>query len=172
MFGCFGRGAGDELVAGRVRRLGGGDVKRGAVSQPSMSTSRETLERSMQRFYGRNLSSAVVLGVGTCDWPRKTSASMGVRGWRDRDEDMGGWNRRRWCKILHFVVWDVEGQDEIWPMRRQNYWGTDGLIRVVDSSNRTRTRRTMRQCLFPAVEQELSDAVAAAEITEKLACTV
>ena len=35
MFGCFGRGAGDELVAGRVRRLGGGDVTRGAVSLPS-----------------------------------------------------------------------------------------------------------------------------------------
>ena len=44
MFGCFGRGAGDELVAGRVRSLGGGDVKRGAISQPSRSTSRETLE--------------------------------------------------------------------------------------------------------------------------------
>ena len=53
-------------------------------------------------------------------------------------------------------------------MRRQNYWGTDGLISVVDSSNQTRTRRTMRQCWFLAGEQELSDAVAAAEITEKL----
>ena len=93
---------------------------------------------------------------------------MGVRGWRDRDEDMGGWNRRSRCKILHFVVWDVEGRDEIWPMRRQNYWGTDGLIRVVDSSNRTRTRRTMRQYWFLAVEQKLSDAAAADEITEKL----
>ena len=79
------------------------------------------------------------LVVGTCDWARKTSASTGVRGWRDRDEDMGGWNQRSRCKILHFAVWDVEGQDEIWPMRRQNYWRTDGLIRVVDSSNRTRT---------------------------------
>ena len=35
MFGSFSRGAGDALVAGRVRRLGGGDVKRGAVSLPS-----------------------------------------------------------------------------------------------------------------------------------------
>ena len=35
MFGCFGRGVGDELVAGRVRRHGGGDVKRGAGSPPS-----------------------------------------------------------------------------------------------------------------------------------------
>ena len=72
MFGCFGRGAGDELVAGRVRRFGGGDVKRGAVSQPSRSTRRERLERSMQRFYGRNLSSAVdprcwYLGLGAKD---------------------------------------------------------------------------------------------------------
>ena len=50
---------------------------------------------------------------------------IGVRDWRDRDEDMGGWNRRSWCKILHFVVWDVEGQDEIWRMRRQDYWGID-----------------------------------------------
>ena len=35
-----------------------GDVKQGAVSLPS-STSRETLERSTQRFCGRNLPSAV-----------------------------------------------------------------------------------------------------------------
>ena len=62
---------------------------------------------------------------------------------------------------------DVEGQDEIWHMRRQDYWGTDGLVRVVDRNDRSRTRRTMRACWFPAVEQELFDAVAAAEITEK-----
>ena len=36
-----------------------GDVKQGAASQPSRSTSRETLERSTQMFCGRNLSSAV-----------------------------------------------------------------------------------------------------------------
>ena len=28
----------------------------------------------------------------TPDWARKTRASMGVRGWQDRDENMGGWN--------------------------------------------------------------------------------
>ena len=31
----LGRGAGDEWVAGRVRRLGSGDAKRGAISLPS-----------------------------------------------------------------------------------------------------------------------------------------
>ena len=73
---------------------------------------------------------------------------------------MGGWNRRSRCKILNFVVWDVEGQDEIWRMRRLDYRGIDGLVRVVDRNDRSRTRRTMRACWFPAVEQELFDAVA------------
>ena len=43
-----------------------------------------------------------------------------------------------------FAVWDVEGHDKTWPMWRQNCQGTDGLVRVVDSSDRTRTRRAMR----------------------------
>ena len=103
-------------------------------------------------------------GIGHLQWV----LGVGVRGWRDRDEDMGGWNRRSRCKILHFVVWDVEGQDEIWRMRRQDYRRIDGLVRVADRNDRSRTRRTMRACWFPAVEQELFDAVAAAEITEKL----
>ena len=77
-------------------------------------------------------------------------------------------NRQEALAEKHFVVWDVEGQDEIWRMRRQDYWGIDGLVRVVDRNDRSRTRRTMRACWFPAVEQELFDAVAAAEITEKL----
>ena len=52
-------------------------------------------------------------GIGHLQWV----LGVGVRGWRDRDEDVGGWNRRSRCKILHFVVWEVEGQDEI-PRRR------------------------------------------------------
>ena len=63
---------------------------------------------------------------------------------------------------------DVEGQDKIRPMWRQNCHGTDGLVRVVDRSDRSRTRRAMRQCRFSAVKQELFDAVAAAEATDKL----
>ena len=43
-----------------------------------------------------------------------------------------------------FAVWDVDGRDKIWPMWRHNYQGTHGLVRVVDSSDRTRTRRAVR----------------------------
>ena len=47
-------------------------------------------------------------------------------------------------------------------------WGIDGVVRVVDRNDRSKTRRIMWACWFCAVVQELFDAVAAAEITEKL----
>ena len=47
-------------------------------------------------------------------------------------------------KNLCFAVWEVEGQDKTWPVWRQNCQGTDSPVRVVDSSDRTRTRRAGR----------------------------
>ena len=70
------------------------------------------------------------------------------------------------CCISSYGTWKARTRSR--HMRRQDYWGTDGLVRVVDRNDRSRTRRTMRACWFPAVEQELFDAVAAAEITKKL----
>ena len=39
-------------------------------------------------------------------------------------------------KNLNFTVWDVRGQDKIRPLWRHYYWGTNGLIHVVDSKDR------------------------------------
>ena len=64
------RGAGDDWVAGRARRRMPSfwEVvhRPGATRVPSASAERRSAE--------------------TPDWARKTRASMGVRGWQDRDE--------------------------------------------------------------------------------------
>ena len=44
-------------------------------------------------------------------------------------------------KNISFTVWDVGGQDNIRPLWRHYYVGTQGLIYVVDSNDRERTRK-------------------------------
>ena len=41
---------------------------------------------------------------GASDCARRTCAKMGVRGWRDRDEDMDGWTRRSWETAVLWVL--------------------------------------------------------------------
>merc|ERR1711862_472611 len=79
-------------------------------------------------------------------------------------------------KNLSFTVWDVGGQDKIRPLWRHYYTGTNGLIFVVDSNDRDRIEdareelNKMRNAvvLVYANKQDLPNAMAAAEVTEKL----
>ena len=41
-------------------------------------------------------------------------------------------------KHIRFTVWDVGGQDKIRPLWRHYYQGTNGLIFVIDSTDRGR----------------------------------
>ncbi|XP_039146555.1 ADP-ribosylation factor-like [Dioscorea cayenensis subsp. rotundata] len=41
-------------------------------------------------------------------------------------------------KNISFTMWDVVGQDKIWPSRRHYFQNTQGLIFVVDSNERDR----------------------------------
>merc|ERR1712086_349324 len=85
-------------------------------------------------------------------------------------------------KNISFTVWDVGGQDKIRPLWRHYYQGTQGLIFVVDSNDRDRAEDAreelmkmlnedeMRDALVLvfANKQDLPNAMAAAEVTEKL----
>jgi ADP-ribosylation factor protein 1 len=85
-------------------------------------------------------------------------------------------------KNISFTVWDVGGQDKIRPLWRHYYQGTQGLIFVVDSNDRDRIEDAkdelnkmlnedeMRDAivLVFANKQDLPNAMAAAEVTEKL----
>merc|ERR1712207_32780 len=85
-------------------------------------------------------------------------------------------------KNLSFTVWDVGGQDKIRPLWRHYYQGTNGLIYVVDSNDRDRVEDAREELtkmlnedemanaalLIFANKQDLPNAMAAAEVTEKL----
>merc|ERR1711869_135581 len=85
-------------------------------------------------------------------------------------------------KNISFTVWDVGGQDKIRPLWRHYYQNTQGLIFVVDSNDRDRIEDAregltkmlnedeMREAvlLVFANKQDLSNAMTAAEVTEKL----
>lgn len=85
-------------------------------------------------------------------------------------------------KNIRFNVWDVGGQDKIRPLWRHYFSGTQGLVFVVDSSDRTRidearqelqriiNDREMRDALLLvfANKQDIPGGMTPAEVTEKL----
>ena len=85
-------------------------------------------------------------------------------------------------KSLKFMVWDIGGQDRIRNLWRHYYNGTQGLIFVVDSSDRDRIDEAREELhkalnevelekvkvLILANKQDLPQAMPAAEVSEKL----
>merc|ERR1719270_3357740 len=85
-------------------------------------------------------------------------------------------------KNISFTVWDVGGQDKIRKLWRHYYQGTQGLIFVVDSSDRDRVEDAREELmkmlnedemrdsvlLVFANKQDLPSAMPAADVTEKL----
>ncbi|KAI9850539.1 MAG: ADP-ribosylation factor, Arf Arf6 [Vezdaea acicularis] len=85
-------------------------------------------------------------------------------------------------KNVKFNVWDVGGQDKIRPLWRHYFSGTQGLIFVIDSSDRDRIDearqemhriigdREMKESLLLvfANKQDIKGAMTPAEVTEKL----
>lgn len=85
-------------------------------------------------------------------------------------------------KNINFTVWDVGGQDKIIALWRVYFHNTQGLIFVVDSSDRERIDKARAELekmlgedeLRDAVivvfanKQELPNAMTAAELTDKL----
>jgi len=62
-------------------------------------------------------------------------------------------------KNISFTVWDVGGQDKIRPLWRHYYQNTQGLIYVVDSSDRERIAEAKDELHKMMNEDELRDAV-------------
>ena len=85
-------------------------------------------------------------------------------------------------KNVTFTVWDIGGQDKIRALWRLYYQETDGIIFVVDSSDRERVQEAkielfrllkedeLRNCiiLVYANKQDLPDVMTTTELTEKL----
>jgi len=85
-------------------------------------------------------------------------------------------------KNISFTVWDVGGQDKIRPLWRHYFQNTQGLIFVVDSNDRERAAEAKDELhkmlqedelrdaalLVFANKQDLPNAMATAEVTEKL----
>jgi len=85
-------------------------------------------------------------------------------------------------KNISFTVWDVGGQDKIRPLWRHYFQNTQGIIFVVDSNDRERVTEAREELqrmlnedelrdallLVFANKQDLPNAMAAAEITDKL----
>mmetsp|Transcript_29634 Transcript_29634/g.55481 ORF Transcript_29634/g.55481 Transcript_29634/m.55481 type:complete len:181 (+) Transcript_29634:80-622(+) len=61
-------------------------------------------------------------------------------------------------KNIKFTVWDVGGQDKIRKLWRYYYEGTDGLIFVVDSSDRDRIQDAQEELHRMLAEPELEKA--------------
>jgi len=85
-------------------------------------------------------------------------------------------------KNISFNVWDIGGQDKIRKLWRHYYRNTDGLIFVLDSSDRERIRAAAEELhgvlkdeelagaalLVLANKQDLPQAMSGSEIVEKL----
>lgn len=85
-------------------------------------------------------------------------------------------------KNLAFTVWDIGGQDRIRALWRLYYQDTEGVIFVVDSSDRERIQEARNELykllneeelknavlLVYANKQDLPDAMTPTELTEKL----
>lgn len=85
-------------------------------------------------------------------------------------------------KNISFTVWDVGGQDKIRPLWRHYFTNTQGLIFVVDSSDKERIKEAAAELnkmvnedelkdatiLIFANKQDLPNALPVAELTEKL----
>ncbi|CAJ1380491.1 unnamed protein product [Effrenium voratum] len=61
-------------------------------------------------------------------------------------------------KNIKFTVWDIGGQDKIRALWRYYFQGTDGLIYVVDSSDRDRIQDAKEELQKILAEQEMEDA--------------
>merc|ERR1712107_214604 len=62
-------------------------------------------------------------------------------------------------KNLRFTVWDVGGQDKIRKLWRHSYSGTNGVIFVVDSSDRERIEDAREELFKLLGDDEMRDAV-------------
>ncbi|KAL5280781.1 arf1 family protein [Megaselia abdita] len=85
-------------------------------------------------------------------------------------------------KNINFTVWDIGGQDKIRPLWRHYFQNTQGLIFVVDSSDRSRIEEASKELrnmlqepdleqaalLVFANKQDLPNSMVATEIVEKL----
>ncbi|NXR10149.1 ARF1 factor, partial [Semnornis frantzii] len=85
-------------------------------------------------------------------------------------------------KNVSFIVWDVCSQDKVRPLWRHYFQNTQGLIFVIDSSDRERVSEArgelmrviaadeLRDAFFLVLanKQDLPNAMNAAEITDKL----
>eukprot|EP00455_Lapot_gusevi_P006300 TRINITY_DN1269_c0_g4_i2.p1 TRINITY_DN1269_c0_g4~~TRINITY_DN1269_c0_g4_i2.p1 ORF type:complete len:182 (-),score=28.96 TRINITY_DN1269_c0_g4_i2:368-913(-) len=60
---------------------------------------------------------------------------------------------------VHFNVWDVGGQDKIRALWRHYFVGTQGLIFVVDCSDRERVEEAKEEFYMLLEEKELSESV-------------
>ena len=58
-------------------------------------------------------------------------------------------------KNISFTVWDVGGQDKIRPLWRHYYQNTQGLIYVVDSSDKERVEESREELHKMLNEEEL-----------------
>merc|ERR1712165_198805 len=61
-------------------------------------------------------------------------------------------------KNICFTVWDIGGQDKIRKLWRHYYQGTEGLIFVVDSSDRDRIEDVREELNKMLNEDEMRDA--------------
>merc|ERR1711879_92972 len=60
---------------------------------------------------------------------------------------------------LRFTVWDIGGQDKIRKLWRHYYLGTNGVIFVVDSSDRDRIDDAREELFKLLGDEEMKDAV-------------
>ncbi|KAK9370472.1 ADP-ribosylation factor family-domain-containing protein [Lipomyces kononenkoae] len=139
------------------------------------------LTRLMTRFFGSREIRLIMLGL---DAAGKTTILFRLKlGQGVTTIPTVGFNVESVTyKNVKFSVWDVGGQDKIRPLWRHYYTGTQGLIFVVDSSDRKRISEArqelhrvisdleMRNCLLLifANKQDLPDAMKPTEITKEL----
>lgn len=60
-------------------------------------------------------------------------------------------------KNVNFGIWDVGGQDKIRPLWRHYYTGTQGLIYVIDASDRERVDEAKQELYRIAMDRGMSD---------------
>jgi len=97
------------------------------------------------------------------DWvgrSRQDDHSLPIQTWRGSHKipTIGSNVETLEYKNLCFTVWDIGGQDHIRKLWRHYYQGTNGLIYVIDSSDRNRIEDAQEELSKMMKEEELHDA--------------
>ncbi|KAK7699646.1 ADP-ribosylation factor, Arf Arf6 [Botryosphaeria dothidea] len=123
-----------------------------------------SISKMMKQIFGTKEMRILMLGLDAAGKTSTPSPTLSILYKLKLDKDVTtiptvGFNVETvMYKKTRFNVWDVGGQDKIRPLWRHYFSGTQGLIFVVDSSDRDRIEEARSELSRIIADREMKDA--------------